>query len=221
MDEAVDSGFEAIVVTVDAPRGGNRERDLRTGFKIPEGLGVPSVQAALALGAGGDDRGDLRADGPGALLGRRRGPRLRVQPAGPRQGRADRGGRGAGGRARRRRRRRLQPRRPPARPRPRHRRRAARGGRRGRRPRRGAGRRRHPARHRRRDRARARRRRGPRRPAGALGPGGGRRGGRARGSSSCCAPSSSWRCVLCGCASPAELGREHVQRAPATPVYSA
>jgi isopentenyl diphosphate isomerase/L-lactate dehydrogenase-like FMN-dependent dehydrogenase len=47
MDEAVDSGFEAIVVTVDAPRGGRRERDLRTGFKIPEGLGVPSVQAAL------------------------------------------------------------------------------------------------------------------------------------------------------------------------------
>ncbi len=47
MEEAVESGFEAIVVTVDAPRGGRRERDLRTGFRIPEGLGVPSVQAAL------------------------------------------------------------------------------------------------------------------------------------------------------------------------------
>lgn len=47
MDEAIDAGFEAIVVTVDAPRGGRRERDLRTGFKIPEGLGVPSVQAVL------------------------------------------------------------------------------------------------------------------------------------------------------------------------------
>jgi 4-hydroxymandelate oxidase len=47
LDEAVDSGFEAIVVTVDAPRGGRRERDLRTGFKIPEDVGVPSVQAAL------------------------------------------------------------------------------------------------------------------------------------------------------------------------------
>lgn len=46
-DEAIGSGFEAIVVTVDAPRGGRRERDLRTGFRIPEGLGVPSVQAAL------------------------------------------------------------------------------------------------------------------------------------------------------------------------------
>jgi len=47
LDEAIGSGFEAIVVTVDAPRGGHRERDLRTGFKIPESLGVPSVQAAL------------------------------------------------------------------------------------------------------------------------------------------------------------------------------
>jgi isopentenyl diphosphate isomerase/L-lactate dehydrogenase-like FMN-dependent dehydrogenase len=41
---------EAIVVTVDAPRGGNRERDQRTGFKIPEGIGVPSVEAALGSG---------------------------------------------------------------------------------------------------------------------------------------------------------------------------
>ncbi|MEX2108950.1 MAG: alpha-hydroxy acid oxidase [Solirubrobacterales bacterium] len=47
MDEATAAGFEALVVTVDAPRGGNRERDQRTGFKIPEGLGVPSVEAAL------------------------------------------------------------------------------------------------------------------------------------------------------------------------------
>ena len=49
MDEAAESGFEAIVVTVDAPRGGRRERDLRTGFKVPEGLGVPSVEAALGV----------------------------------------------------------------------------------------------------------------------------------------------------------------------------
>jgi len=49
IEEAVDSGFEAIVVTVDAPRGGNRERDRRTGFKIPEGLGVPSVAAAMGV----------------------------------------------------------------------------------------------------------------------------------------------------------------------------
>ena len=44
--EAVDSGFEAIVLTVDAPRGGNRERDLRTAFTIPPELNVPSVAAA-------------------------------------------------------------------------------------------------------------------------------------------------------------------------------
>ncbi|HET6997848.1 MAG TPA: alpha-hydroxy acid oxidase [Solirubrobacterales bacterium] len=47
--EAVDSGFEAIVVTVDAPRAGNRERDRRTGFAIPEGLGVPSISAAMGV----------------------------------------------------------------------------------------------------------------------------------------------------------------------------
>jgi isopentenyl diphosphate isomerase/L-lactate dehydrogenase-like FMN-dependent dehydrogenase len=47
MDEAIGAGFEAIVVTVDAPRGGRRERDLRTRFALPEGLGVPAVQAAL------------------------------------------------------------------------------------------------------------------------------------------------------------------------------
>jgi 4-hydroxymandelate oxidase len=49
MDEAVAAGFEAIVVTVDAPPGGNRERDRRTGFQIPAGLGVPSVTAAMGV----------------------------------------------------------------------------------------------------------------------------------------------------------------------------
>lgn len=49
MEEAAASGFEAIVVTVDAPRGGNRERDRRTGFKIPATLGVPSVAAAMGV----------------------------------------------------------------------------------------------------------------------------------------------------------------------------
>ncbi|MDX6622850.1 MAG: 4-hydroxymandelate oxidase [Solirubrobacterales bacterium] len=46
-EEAVAAGFEAIVVTVDAPPGGNRERDRRTGFEIPADVGVPSVTAAL------------------------------------------------------------------------------------------------------------------------------------------------------------------------------
>jgi isopentenyl diphosphate isomerase/L-lactate dehydrogenase-like FMN-dependent dehydrogenase len=47
IDEAYECGYEAIVVTVDAPRGGNRERDRRTGFAVPEELGVPSAEAAL------------------------------------------------------------------------------------------------------------------------------------------------------------------------------
>jgi isopentenyl diphosphate isomerase/L-lactate dehydrogenase-like FMN-dependent dehydrogenase len=45
--EAVEAGFEAIVVTVDAPRAGNRERDLRSGFKIPPDVTVPSLAAAV------------------------------------------------------------------------------------------------------------------------------------------------------------------------------
>lgn len=49
MDEAIAAGFEAIVVTVDAPPGGNRERDRRTGFRIPAELGVPSVAAAMGV----------------------------------------------------------------------------------------------------------------------------------------------------------------------------
>ena len=49
MAEATEAGFEAIVLTVDAPRGGNRERDRRTGFKIPASVGVPSVAAAMGV----------------------------------------------------------------------------------------------------------------------------------------------------------------------------
>ncbi len=47
MEEAVDAGFEAVVITVDAPPGGNREQDLRTGFTIPAEIEIPSVAAAL------------------------------------------------------------------------------------------------------------------------------------------------------------------------------
>jgi isopentenyl diphosphate isomerase/L-lactate dehydrogenase-like FMN-dependent dehydrogenase len=50
IEEACECGYEVIVVTVDAPRGGNRERDRRTGFKIPAELGVPNVEAALGSG---------------------------------------------------------------------------------------------------------------------------------------------------------------------------
>jgi isopentenyl diphosphate isomerase/L-lactate dehydrogenase-like FMN-dependent dehydrogenase len=43
--EAVESGFKAIALTVDAPRAGRRERDLRTGVKTEHS--APAVQAAV------------------------------------------------------------------------------------------------------------------------------------------------------------------------------
>jgi isopentenyl diphosphate isomerase/L-lactate dehydrogenase-like FMN-dependent dehydrogenase len=46
MDEAIESGFEAILVTADAPPGGNRERDRRNRFTLPKELGTPSLTAA-------------------------------------------------------------------------------------------------------------------------------------------------------------------------------
>jgi isopentenyl diphosphate isomerase/L-lactate dehydrogenase-like FMN-dependent dehydrogenase len=49
-EEAVELGYEAIVVTVDAPPAGNRERDFRTGFRLPADLRVPSIDAAVGKG---------------------------------------------------------------------------------------------------------------------------------------------------------------------------
>ena len=45
--EAVDSGFGALVLTVDAVRAGRRERDLRTGFAVPPEVDMPAVSAAM------------------------------------------------------------------------------------------------------------------------------------------------------------------------------
>jgi isopentenyl diphosphate isomerase/L-lactate dehydrogenase-like FMN-dependent dehydrogenase len=42
--EAVESGYEAIALTVDAPFAGRRERDLRTGFEVD--VHAPAIQAA-------------------------------------------------------------------------------------------------------------------------------------------------------------------------------
>ncbi|MGN6275493.1 MAG: alpha-hydroxy acid oxidase [Solirubrobacterales bacterium] len=50
MEEAIAAGFEAILVTADAPPGGNRERDRRNRFTLPQELGTPSLSAAV----GGD-----------------------------------------------------------------------------------------------------------------------------------------------------------------------
>jgi isopentenyl diphosphate isomerase/L-lactate dehydrogenase-like FMN-dependent dehydrogenase len=43
--EAVDSGYRAIALTVDAPFAGKRERDFRTGFAVTET--APALQAAV------------------------------------------------------------------------------------------------------------------------------------------------------------------------------
>ena len=47
---AVAAGYEAVVLTVDAPPAGKRERDFRTGFRIPPEVSVPSLDAALGAG---------------------------------------------------------------------------------------------------------------------------------------------------------------------------
>ncbi|MGZ5362348.1 MAG: alpha-hydroxy acid oxidase [Solirubrobacterales bacterium] len=47
LDEAVAAGFEAILLTVDAPYAGRRERDLRTGFEVPAEIGAPAIEAAV------------------------------------------------------------------------------------------------------------------------------------------------------------------------------
>jgi isopentenyl diphosphate isomerase/L-lactate dehydrogenase-like FMN-dependent dehydrogenase len=47
VEQAAEHGYGAIVLTVDAPRLGRRERDLRTAFRVPQDITVPSVAAAL------------------------------------------------------------------------------------------------------------------------------------------------------------------------------
>ena len=47
IDEAVEHGYRAIALTVDAPRAGRRERDLRTGFEVPAEVSVPAVERAV------------------------------------------------------------------------------------------------------------------------------------------------------------------------------
>ncbi len=46
LDEAVEAGFRAIALTVDAPGPGRRERDVRSGFQLPAEVSVPSVVEA-------------------------------------------------------------------------------------------------------------------------------------------------------------------------------
>jgi isopentenyl diphosphate isomerase/L-lactate dehydrogenase-like FMN-dependent dehydrogenase len=53
VEQAEEAGFEAIALTVDVPRLGRRERDLRTGFVIPGEVTVPSFAAAAGESIGG------------------------------------------------------------------------------------------------------------------------------------------------------------------------
>jgi isopentenyl diphosphate isomerase/L-lactate dehydrogenase-like FMN-dependent dehydrogenase len=45
-EEAIDCGYSAIALTIDAPRAGRRERDIRSAFVIPPEVRVPSLDAA-------------------------------------------------------------------------------------------------------------------------------------------------------------------------------
>jgi isopentenyl diphosphate isomerase/L-lactate dehydrogenase-like FMN-dependent dehydrogenase len=47
---AGDAGYRALVLTVDTPRLGRRERDLRNGFTLPHGLSMANFEGALAEG---------------------------------------------------------------------------------------------------------------------------------------------------------------------------
>jgi isopentenyl diphosphate isomerase/L-lactate dehydrogenase-like FMN-dependent dehydrogenase len=53
IERAVAHGYEALVLTVDLARIGRRERDLRVGFRIPEGIEIPNV--AIAAGVTPDE----------------------------------------------------------------------------------------------------------------------------------------------------------------------
>ena len=170
--EAAANGFGAIVLTVDLPTAGPRERDLRSGFSLPDDLPMPNLpgrswQRLLPRRA-------RRGRGHEPHVARPRVAALRVRAPARRQGRPHGRGRVTRVRARRRRARRLEPRRPAARRRAGNAGGPARGGRGRRRPRRGLPRRRHPARDGRRQGARTRRASSVHRPSGALGARGGR-----------------------------------------------
>jgi 4-hydroxymandelate oxidase len=52
VDEAIDCGYRALALTVDAPRAGRRERDFRTGFSVPPHIDMPAVTAAVGHSEG-------------------------------------------------------------------------------------------------------------------------------------------------------------------------
>ncbi len=46
VEEASEAGYEALLLTVDAPYAGRRERDFRTGFQVPAEIRAPAIEAA-------------------------------------------------------------------------------------------------------------------------------------------------------------------------------
>jgi isopentenyl diphosphate isomerase/L-lactate dehydrogenase-like FMN-dependent dehydrogenase len=52
IDQAIDCGYTALVLTVDAPRAGRRERDFRSEFSVPAGIDMPAVTEAVGGTAG-------------------------------------------------------------------------------------------------------------------------------------------------------------------------
>ncbi len=56
LDRAAAAGCEAIILTMDAPILGRRERDLRTGFRLPDGVGYANIRRS------GARRGDTYGD---------------------------------------------------------------------------------------------------------------------------------------------------------------
>ena len=108
----VEAGFEAVVLTVDLPAVGRRERDLRAAFALPEDLALPNIPGSLQR-----PRLPRRAERdrrPDADLARSRMAARAVSASAPAERDSDVGGRAARGRARGRWRDRLEPRRPPA-----------------------------------------------------------------------------------------------------------
>ena len=55
VERAVDAGYSAIVLTVDLPKTGRRERDIRNAFSLPEGLSYANLD---------DRRNTATAEGP-------------------------------------------------------------------------------------------------------------------------------------------------------------
>jgi isopentenyl diphosphate isomerase/L-lactate dehydrogenase-like FMN-dependent dehydrogenase len=49
VERAIEAGYEALVLTVDLQRIGRRERDIRVGFTLPDGVTVPNVAVAAGV----------------------------------------------------------------------------------------------------------------------------------------------------------------------------